>query len=326
MGARTILFIRTDRLGETVLNLPAVAALDAAWPDATITLLVHPELGELVARARGVDRVLTYPAGPGPWWVQALRLRALLAPHRFDVAVVSNPTKALHVGVWLAGIPRRVGYARKWGGRLLTDRLEDRKALGQRHEVEYNLELIQALGVPPGMPAPVFPRFDREQEEVLRLLERRGLRRDQPFLAVHPWTSNPAKQWPVDRFAALTEILDDRLGLQVAIIGGPEERAQASRLPQHAGAIADLVGELTLIQSAALLQRARLLISNDSGPVHLAAAVGTKTLVLFDTSHPGASARRWRPWGEGHTVIEQPSLETIPVEQVVAAVERCVHA
>ena len=84
--------------------------------------------------------------------------------------------------------------------------------------------------------------------------------------------------------------------------------------------MADLVGRLTLRQLAALLQHARLLVSNDSGPVHLAAAMGTPTVVLFGTSDPATGPARWGPWGQGHTVICQPRLEQIDVDEVLQAI------
>lgn len=316
---RSILFIRTDRLGETLLNLPAVAALNAAWPDASITLLTHPDLRPLLEQALGVDRVLTCATDATPWWMTALRMRRLLRSHRFDVAMVSNPQKAIHLGVWLARIPRRVGYARKWGRWLLTHRLEDRKGLGDRHEVEYNCDLLKPLGVPAVEAPRLFPAFEREQAEVGRLLSGQGIDPVRPFMTVHPWTSNPAKQWPTERFAAVIESAG-RSGIPVAVIGGAEERLRATEVVRRTGGpVADLVGALSLTQLAALLQRAKLLLSNDSGPVHLAAAVGTRTLVLFGSSEPGTGPRRWGPWGTGHTVIAKPSMDAIAVDEVVAS-------
>ena len=321
---RRALFIRTDRLGETLLNLPAVAALKHALPNASLTLLVQSELAPLVADAPGVDGVLTYDDMPRwPWWRRAIHLGRRLRPHRFDVVVVSNPKKELHLAAWVAGIPRRVGYGRKWGW-LLTDRLQDRKALGERHEVEYNLELIQALGLPTGASEWQFPRFTREQAEVLQLLERLGIGASKPFIAVHPWTSNPVKAWPADRYQALMQRVVERLGVPVALIGGPEEVLSAPSLLLEARAVANVVGQLSLKQLAALLQRARCLVSNDSGPVHLAAAVKTKTLVLFGATSAATGPARWGPWGNDHVVIWKPSMDAITVDEVFAALSKII--
>jgi len=329
--AHRILFLRTDRLGETLLTLPAVAALGAALPGASLTLLVHPQLQSLLAGVPGVTEVLTHdPRSHRVWWVRAWRLGRTLRSRRFDAAVVSNPMKELHLAVWLAGIPHRVGYGRKWGW-CLSRRIPDRKALGERHEVEYNLDLVKALVggaiAPPSAPWQL-AGFEREEGEVLRLLERQGIHGSDPLIAVHPWTSNPLKQWPITRYQELVRVLSQRL--PVALIGGPEERALAPHVlpadhptPSGGGStprVVDLVGRISLRQLAELLRRSRLLVSNDSGPVHLAAAVGTPTVALFGTPDAATGPRRWGPWGERHTVIWKESMEAITVDDVVAAV------
>ncbi len=319
---RRAVFIRTDRLGETLLNLPAVAALKAALPHADLTLLVHPELRDLLTAVPGVPRVLPYAEVEGRWWLaRAMGLARTLRSYRFDLAVVSNPKKELHLAVWLARIPRRVGYARKWGRWLLTHRVDDRKALGERHEVEYNLDLIRALGLSTTIPQWQLPRFDREQADVVQLLQRQGIKPSEPLIAVHPWTSNPLKQWPADRFQALIRQCVERLGVQVVVIGGLAEVQRSKAVLLAHVPVADLTGELSLRQLAALLQTARLLISNDSGPVHLASAVGAKTVVLFGTPDPATGPGRWGPYGEGHRVIWKPTMEAIGVEEVYRLVE-----
>ena len=315
-----LLFIRTDRLGETLLNLPAVAALQAALPDASVSLLVHPELAPLLAEIPGLAGVLTVPStAAGPWWVRAWRMGRSLSRHQFDCAIVSNPKKELHAAVWLAGIPVRVGYGRKWGC-LLTRRLVDRKALGERHEVEYNLDLVRSLDLPARALPWRFPSFSREQDDVFRLPELQGHSPSEPLLAVHPFSSTPVKRWPAERYRQLIRLATDQLRARVVVVGGPETRDDVSTLLPTEGRAVNLVGRLTLRQLAGLLQRARLLVSNDSGPVHLASAVGTRTVVLFGAAHPAAGSRRWGPWGPGHTVIARASLAEITVEEVFEAI------
>jgi len=319
---RRTLFIRTDRLGETLLNLPAIAALKAALPGASLTVLVHPELRPLLGGVPVIDDVMGYEQIAEPrWWVRAIRLGRALRPFHFDLAIVSNPKKELHAAVWLAGIQWRVGYDRKWGW-LLTQRLPDRKALGERHEVEYNLDLVQALGLPATIPPWQYPQLVSEQSHVRELLEQQGIKPSDPFIAVHPWTSHPYKRWPAERFQALIRQSVDRLGIRVVVVGGPEERPHGQAVVPTDLPVVNLTGSLTLRQLAALLQRSRLLVSNDSGPVHLAAAVGTSTITLFGTPDAATGPRRWGPWGAGHTVIWKASMEAITVEEVFEALRK----
>lgn len=316
-----ILLVRTDRLGEVILTLPAVSALRAASHDAWVTLMVQPELQELLQGAPAINAFIAYRDEPArPWWRKAAALARLLRGQRFDLAVIANAKKEFHAAAFLAGIPIRVGYDRKWG-RLLTHRVTDAKALGDRHEVEYNLDLVRVLGLPTSTPQWQWPSFAREQDEIAHLLERLGLERSEPFMAIHPWASNPIKQWPVGCAAAFIHAVSRRM--PVVLVGGPQERA---RLPEELTAarpgVADLVGRTSLRQLAALLARARLLVSSDSGPAHLAAALGTPTVTLFGAAQPATGPGRWGPWGAGHAVICKPSMEAIAVEDVLTAVDR----
>lgn len=324
VSRRSILVVRTDRLGETLLTLPAIHALRHAFPHARLTLMLHPALQELFAGHPDVDEVVPEPAGAGPWWRHAWRVSRLWRSWHPEIIILANPKKAYHLGAWLAGIPRRVGYDRKWGW-LLTHRLQDRKPLGERHEVEYNLELIRTLGIAAcPAPPPWLPVSPQEASHLLQRLEQLGVPVSNRLIAVHPWTSNPRKQWPVDRFRALVQRLAQEAGLAVVVIGGRGEQAQAAEVlagGRETPRVLNLVGRCSLRELAALLQRARVVVSNDSGPIHVAAAVGTPVVALFGTGEAGSHPRRWGPWGEGHTVIHKP-LEAITVDEVVVAVAR----
>ncbi len=318
---RRLLFVRTDRLGETLLNLPAIHALRAVLPAAHLIWLVSPQMQELLAGHPDVDEVVAEPPLPDAWWPRAWVLSRLWRRWHPDTVIISNPTKAYHLAAWLARIPRRVGYRRKWGG-LLTDAIPDRKALGSHHEVEYNLDLVKTtLKVSTlSEPCMAVPVGAQEDEAVARRLAV-GSNPGDRFVAIHPWTSNPRKQWPPARFRELIDRLAASAAVRPVVIGGAAERAHVEDvLPSPHRAI-DLVGALSLKELAALLRHVRLLVSNDSGPVHLAAAVGTPVVALFGTGDPGSRPSRWGPWGAGHTVIQQP-LAQLSVDDVHRAVAR----
>jgi ADP-heptose:LPS heptosyltransferase len=168
------------------------------------------------------------------------------------------------------------------------------------------------------------PPFAERRRETALLLRQQGIDRGDGLVAVHPWTSNPKKQWPLERFQAVADAMAAHA--PVVIIGGPEHAGQARAL--QAGrkpGIADLVGQLTLPQLAGLLQACRVIVSSDSGPVHLAAAVGTPAVALFGTTDPSAGERRWGPWGDEHLVIRKPTMDAINVNDVLDAVRRILH-
>ncbi|MBI4355042.1 MAG: glycosyltransferase family 9 protein [Candidatus Omnitrophica bacterium] len=323
LDPRAVVWIRLDRFGEVLLNLPAVGVLRRAYPAARITLLVQPYLSELVAGSPDVNEVLSYaPSSGDAWWREAWRVARLLRPHRFDVAVVAHPKKSLHLAAALAGIPRRLGYDRKWGW-LLTHRLADDKVARRRHEVDANVHLLERLGIV-AEPVPLsLPVAAKTAIRVAALLRQEGIHDGDCIVGLHPWTSHPRKQWPVERFRQCLERLATTTPAVPVILGGVEEAEAARRLCAGLGSRpVSLAGRVNLLELAALLQRCRVLLTNDSGPMHLAAAVGTPVVALFGGSDPAASPERWAPRGDGHTVLRAEELSAISVEQVVQAVQR----
>ena len=265
---KNILAIRDDRFGEFLLNIPALRALKESFPQAKLTLAVNSVVYELAKEIKFVDQVVVWD-----------EVKKDLRKHKFDLCVVLNPTKEAHIASFLSGIPMRVGYDRKWG-RLLTHRLKDTKHLGNRHEVDCNLELVRLIGA-------------RTQDKSL------SIKIDESFfpeftakkiVAIHPFTSDPVKQWPPERFKELAQRIKDELKVEVVIVG-------LFLNPLNIRNIIDMTNKTSLPELAALLKRCSLLISGDSGPVHLASAVGTPVIALFRNDLPGKAARRWGPWG-----------------------------
>ncbi|MHB8155409.1 MAG: glycosyltransferase family 9 protein [Candidatus Omnitrophota bacterium] len=302
---KNILVVRNDRFGEFLLNIPAIRALKEKYPQARLSVAVNSGVCALAGAVECVDQVLVWD-----------EVKSNLRKYKFDLCVVLNPTKEAHQSIFLAGIPVRVGYDRKWGF-LLTHKIKDTKHLGNRHEVDCNLELVGLVGVKTKEIASSGLRLPRNDKyEFLA-----------NAIAIHPFTSDPVKQWPIERFVELAELVKRELGLKVVMVGKDKEIASAPVAPRNDGAswayndgiddgIVNLVNKTSLVELAALLKHCSLLISGDSGPMHLAAAVGTPVVALFRNDLPGKTARRWGPWGEGHVVIEKGNLLDISVEEV----------
>ena len=280
-----------------MLNIPAIRALKDKYPQGKLTLAVNSLVWELAAAVECVDQVVV--------WDQ---IRKILRKYKFDLAVVLNPTKEAHQSIFLAGIPVRVGYDRKWGF-LLTHKIKDTKHLGNRHEVDCNLELVGLLGannkgiVSSGLRLP-----DNNKYEFLA-----------KAIAIHPFTSDPVKQWPIERFSELAQRISRELGLKVVMIGLSQGVLDLGE------GIVSMINKTSLVELAALLKRCCLVVSGDSGPMHLAAAVGTPVVALFRNDLPGKTAQRWGPWGKGHVIIEKSNLNNITVEEVFNKVKEALH-
>jgi len=291
---KNILVVRNDRFGEFLLNIPAMQALKERYPQARLSLAVDFAVCELAGAVGCVDQVLVWD-----------KIRKGLRKYKFDLCVVLNPTKEAHWAVFWAGIPVRVGYDRKWGI-LLTHKLKDTKHLGDRHEVDCNLELVNLVGAKTLDKTPKIKVNDNLFKEFI----------GQRIVAIHPFTSDPVKQWPIERFIELAQRIQRELGSKVVMVG-----LSPSILDVGDGII-NMINKTSLAELAALLKRCSLLISGDSGPMHLAASVGTPVVALFRNDLPGKTAKRWGPWGEAHGVIEKSCLNDISVDEVFEKVKQ----
>jgi len=285
---KKILAIRSDRFGEFLLIIPALRALKEAYPQAELILAVNQQVQELALAVEWADQVVD--------WEES---KKDLRKYGFDLGVVFNPTKEAHQSIFLAGIPERIGYDRKWGF-LLTRKLKDTKHLGDRHEVDCNLELVGLLGIEASNKSLAIKVDESLYQYFI----------NQKIVIIHPFTSDPLKQWPMERFEELAYRIRSQLDLKVVMVG------QSPNSPKLSERIINMVNQTTLVELAALLKRGSLVISGDSGPVHLAAAVGTPVIALFRNDLEGKTAKRWGPWGFGHAVIEKPNLSQITVDEV----------
>ena len=317
---RGILLVRTDRIGELLLTTPAFGAVRESFPGAKITLLVKPSSSPVVEGNPCVDSIVRLDPGPDLDSIaKRLRFIRFLGGSGFDMVIIFNPSKFFNVAVFLAGIPVRVGYDRKLGF-LLTNAIEDKKYLCEKHEVEYNLDLAKAARAGILNKKLCFPLAETDERAAAEILAQSGIAGG-AFVAVHPGTSNPEKLWPAERFARVCDKMIDAFGIKAVLVGGEDERGAAGEVKaKMRNAATDLTGRLALKEFGALLKRSALLISCDSGPVHIASAVGTPVVALFGEARPGGSSKRWGPYGEGHIVVGRPRVADITVDDVFEAV------
>ncbi|MBI3318199.1 MAG: glycosyltransferase family 9 protein [Candidatus Omnitrophica bacterium] len=317
MNPQNILLIRTDRMGDLLMTLPAARSIRNRFPHARISLLLQEELKALLTGDPDFNTFLTCGPREGQGTFASLRWAKRLKSQRFDAVVVFNPTRLFHLASFLAGIPFRAGYRRKWGF-LLTRSIPDTKASRDLHESEYQMEVASLLTGETNV-APKLRLFPSEVScaQAQALLKSKGFSGSRRPVAIHPWTSNPAKGWPVDSFFETANRLSGA-GRPVVILGGRMEVPLMGAFRGRLGrGVVDLVGQVPLEILPALLKQVGLLISNDSGPVHVAASVQTPTIVVASKSHAPLIAR-WKPLGAGHRFFISPTPE-----ELLLAVSRC---
>ena len=302
-----ILVIRLDRIGDVVLSTPVLQALRQQFPHAFIAMMVRPACQEVVEGNPYVNEVIVYEKeGIHRSVLRTIRFAHHLMRYQFGTALVLHPSNRSHWIPWLARIPVRIGYHRKCGW-LLTHRVPHRKQEGDKHEALYTLELLSPFGIEvPPHPRPFVPVAPRAVNRVEALLAQSAVSPADQIVAIHPSASCVSKRWMPERFAQVADRLSETCGVRICLVAGDSDMRFAEAVVHAMGHPAlNFAGQLSVGELAALLRRCRLLISNDSGPVHMAAAVGTPVVDLFGRNQRGLSPLRWGPLGDGHVVLHK---------------------
>jgi lipopolysaccharide heptosyltransferase I len=300
-----VLIVRLGAIGDVVLNTPVLCALRERFPQAYLAWTVEAPAAPLLAGHRALDRLIVVPRGWLKSWQAVRRLRSDLRTERFDIALDLQGLTKSSVAAWLSGAPRRIGFATAdFEGRELSPWLNTELVAAQRdHVVERGLELLQPLGIE----APTV-HFDLNLDPLAvasaeAMLASLGLGTD--VTLINPGAGWPSKIWPAERFAAVARHLGTAHGLPSLIVwAGQSERQWAEEIVAGSAGHARLAPATSLVQLAALTRQARLFVSSDTGPLHIAAANGTPCVGLYGPM----SARRCGPYGKQHIALQTMCL------------------
>ena len=298
-------------VGDAVMTVPALRELRRVLPGAHVTLATRAWAEGLFEGADFIDDILPLEGARGKT-AAALREARSLGARRFDLALLFPNAFAPALSAALARVPFRLGYETQGRGTLLTHRVKAPEWRGDRHEVFYYLNLVAELERLLRGSSSVESREPRlelavSQERALsvpRLLQGVEVRGPCPVIALCPGSTNSrAKRWPAERFAAVADMLMRRPGANVILIGAREElevSEEVARLMRRRPVV--LTGRTSLAETAAVLKAADLLVTNDTGPAHVAAAVGCPVVVVFGPTNPVTT----RPYSALAQVVSRP--------------------
>jgi heptosyltransferase-2 len=335
---RRILVARTDRIGDVLLSTPVLKALREHYPMSYIAMMVAPATKDIVEGNPYIDKVIVFDKDKSRGLFSTINFAKRLKKDGFDIAVILHPTVRVHLLAFLAGIKERIGYDRK-GPYFLTRTIAHRKQEGTKHESEYNFDLLEPLGIYNVQRELYMPIRSSSQRVVEELLEQAGITPQETLVAINPASSCISRRWPLSKFAQVIDGLAARQGVKVLIIADTQHRNISEELLSLTQSMPlDFSGRFDLSGLASLFKRCRLVISNDSGPVHMAVAVKTPVISIFGRNQPGLSPRRWGPLGPADIFLHKKTecepclahactnsfkcLEAISVEEVLAHAER----
>lgn len=327
-----IVIVKLSAIGDVVHTLPVLHALRLQLPQAHISWVVEGRAGDLLQDHPALDRLIRLPRGwlkqPAAVWKLWQDLQTVQADVAIDVQCLARSA----IVAWLSGAAQRIGFDgpdNREMSRWLHNRLVRPTTT---HVIDRNLQLLLPLGIEDPPVRFDLPAFPSETAAMQRFLREMGLHL--PFVVLNPGAGWPSKRWENDRFAAVARYIGGRFQMRSVVVwAGSEEHAWAEQIVAQADGHALLAWPTTLRELTALLRRARLFISADTGPLHIASAVGTPCIGLFGP----VSARRNGPYGPQHIALQRvclkgtsrqrrnasnDSLRAISVEDVVAACEQ----
>jgi heptosyltransferase-2 len=300
-GAKNVVVLQTSFLGDSLLTLPLLRRLKESLPGARVSVVTLPKNADVFRSSAWADEVILddkrgrHGGVLGPW-----RIAAELKARAFDLAVIPHRSFRSAFVARLAGIPRRVGFAASAGSFLLTDAVP---FAWLTHDLERNLALARPLGgnaaAALGEERYVVPR--PPSPALAARLSEAGIGPNDRLAGVHPGAAWATKRWLPERFAELCRRLKAD-GVTPVLLGGPGDAALGAEIARASGAV-DLVGKTDLEELKSLMGRLALFVTNDSGPMHLAAAAGVPVVAIFG---PTTRELGFFPYGPGHRVVETP--------------------
>lgn len=309
LDAERVLLIRLDNLGDVLLMTPAFRAVRSALPHAHLALLsgtagcavgeLDPDIDETILyRAPWTDVYFTQAQDPG----RELEVVQTLREKAFDLAIIFTSYKQSSLPAaylcYLANIPMRAAGSFEGSGALLTHRHRYSETIPIQHETLRGLELVEAIGFPPVEPEMVLVPDEASRLRAAELLQEHDAG---AFALVHPGASAASRAYPVQSYAEVVQGLAHTTGLKVLVTGGPEEKELTLEVAGDRGIA--LGGETTIGELAALVQRAEVVISNNTGTTHIASALKTPVVTIFaGTNVP----EQWAPWRVPHRVLTHP--------------------
>ena len=308
---RKLLVIRYRSIGDILLSNPTLAALRARFPRAQIHFLIDDRFEELMYANPNVDKLILWRRSGKATLREEWEFMARLRAERYDAAVDLQGGPRGAVTALLSGAPVRAGHPYRLRNKLCYNRYA---ASGPPDEHSWRVQFRAAE--PLGVTAPDEPQlFLRIAEErrvsARKKLEEAGLIFDRPLVMFHPGARVREKRWPAEKMGQLARWLVDERGFAVILAGGPSDEGEIKTMRRASGYALPFFTDCGLGELGAMISMSDLLVANDSGPMHMAGALGTPCVALFGPSDPSL----WAPLGARCEVVAPDPMECMPCDQ-----------
>ena len=305
---KNILIVRNDRIGDVVLSLPLAGLIKKHYPDCKITFLLRNYTKDIANDHPNIDDVIILKEDNGriPVWKNVNQLKKGL----FDFSIIVYPTFITALIIFLARVNFRVGSGYRWYSLLFNKKVFEHRKYAEKHELEYNVNLLKVFGIEENISANNV-LFDihinkTSMEKVDKILTDSRVEFEKKIIIVHPGSGGSAIDLPIEKFSELVKNLSFLNDVNIIITGNEDEKNICSTISSNTNAI-DLSGKFNLSEIICLISLSDIFISNSTGPIHIAAALG-KSTVGFYPKIRSCSPERWGPYTQ-KKVIFTPEIE-----------------
>jgi heptosyltransferase III len=289
----SVLVSRTDKIGDVILTLPLITELKRLLPNSRISFLISKKLENLIDGYKDVDKV---------FFIEDINLNNFLKENNYDVAISVYPRKELAIAFYKAGIKYRVGTAYRLYSVLFNQRIKEHRKYAEKHEADYNLNLLSFLGKEISLDKKFFFKYSDEEMNIVQNKVHFNL--NEKFVVIHPGSKGSARDLPIDRIMKIPEyIIKNHSDYKIVLTGIPQEKPITLLFKEiYKDKVIDLAGEISLRELLILIDKSSLFISNSTGPIHIAGALNKNIIGFYPNSAP-MNATRWKPLSSNAKVI-----------------------
>ena len=292
-------------VGDAIMTTPAIRAIRKGFPNAQISILVKPWVAPVFEHSPHIDNLIIYDGeGRHKGNFGKLCLARDLRRYGFDAAILLQNAFEAALIAFLSGIPVRIGYNTDARQMLLTHSISCTNEIKKEHQTKYYLNILSGIGMDTGTCDLYLQLSQQDRLRAREILMEQGPSGDFKWVGINPGaTFGPAKQWPIDRYAQLADLISEYANSRVVVFGGPQDRKlgkDISREMRHRPI--DLSGRTTLGEAMALIERCALFITNDSGLMHVAAALDVSLIAIFGSTNSTTTG----PMSSNSRVVQIP--------------------
>jgi heptosyltransferase-3 len=298
-----ILIVRTDRIGDVVLSIPMAEIIKRKYPDCKIAYFIREYTRALLDGNSFIDEVIIADESEGV--ISFRKNLNKIKSKEFDACIVVNPTFKITLIMFLAGIKNRIGTGYRWYSALFNQKVFEHRKYGERHELEYNINLLSALDINIQTKSDEINfhlRIDSESSQKIdSLLIQNGYKAGNKIIIIHPGSGGSSVDLPKEKLIELTRMLAEQKDTSIVITGSKSEESLCKEF-EASSSVINFSGKLNLSLLKALINKANLFISNSTGPMHIAAALGVYVIGFFPKIL-ACSQKRWGPYTEKKSIF-----------------------